>query len=93
MRWQLSKMEYELIAGGKDGTIGGRVTHKDLAGMAIAKGESRVGNKMRKAIRAAQETGTRVVGEPLLSPLLCGLECQGGCRALLVLHNKKHVNP
>ena len=60
--------------------------HQSLASMAKAEGQARVRDEVRKAVSAAEEARVGVVCKPLLCPLDGGLEGQGRCAALLILH-------
>lgn len=53
--------------------------------MAVAEGEARVRDEVGQAVRAAEQAGLAVVGEPLLGAVDGGLQGEGGGGAVLVL--------
>jgi len=53
--------------------------------VAVAEGQARVGDEVGQAVRAAQQAGFTVVGEPFLGAVDGGLQGEGRGGAVLVL--------
>lgn len=54
--------------------------------MSKAEGQAGVRDEVRKAVSSAEQARVGVVCKPLLCPLDGGLQGQGRCAALLILH-------
>jgi len=60
--------------------------HKDLAGVAVAQRQPRVGDQVRQAVVAAQQALLAIVGKALLRTLDGRRQRQRGCARGVVLH-------